>query len=163
MERSYLSEALSEINRMYKEMDAIYHGFALKFGFSDSMFWILYILSESEGGITQYELCSEWGYSKQTIHSAISALERNGYVCRRETLDARNRKLLTLTVKGRELTDRTIHFVKAAEIDALGGLSEKECSEFLRLNDRYLQLFRKESKNINHSSEDCPSQRESRL
>lgn len=159
MKHTYFSEALSEFNRMYKEMDAIYHGLALTFGISDSMFWILYILSESKDGITQYELCHDWYFSKQTISSAISALVKEGYIYKRETFDAHNRKILTLTEKGEIFIKKTIDNVKIAEANAFGGLTQEECAEFLRLNDKYLQSFRKEAKSINHSSEAQPLQR----
>lgn len=154
METNYFAELLGELNKKFKELDAIYHSLALQFGISDTSFWILYILSETDEAITQYDLCNEWNYSKQTVNSAISSLEKAGYVVKKETFDSRNRKILVLTSKGNEFIKKTIGSVKAAELNALMGLTKDECAELLRLNDKYLQLFREETKKSNRSSEE---------
>lgn len=147
MEMDFYAEGLGELNKKYKEMDAIYHNLALRFGLSDTSFWILYILSETEEAITQYDLCNDWNYSKQTVNSAIASLERAGYVVKKQTFDARNRKILALTEEGKAFVRRTVERVKAAELNALRGLSCEEFTELLRLNEKYLQLFRKETNN----------------
>lgn len=154
METNYFLELLGELNKKYKELDAIYHSLALQFGISDTSFWILYILSETNDSITQYSLCNEWNYSKQTINSAISSLEKVGYVSKKETFDSRNRKIIVLTSKGKEFIKKTIELVKIAELHALMNLTKEECAELLQLNDKYLQLFCKEAKQLNRSSED---------
>lgn len=147
MEKKYYLYGLCELNKMYKEIDAIYHNLSVRFGISDTSFWILYILSESDQGITQYNLCTDWNYSKQTVNSAITLLEKKGYISKVETFDARNRKIIILTKRGEDFVKETVESVKAAELKAFMGLTKEGCAELLHLTDKYLQLFRKETIN----------------
>ena len=75
-----VSEQIETLNQHLKETDAIYHSAAVRFGLSDSAFWILYAIADSQRTYTQNELCGAWSYSKQTVNSAIQSLIRQG-VC----------------------------------------------------------------------------------
>ena len=57
---------LKEFNRVYKEMDDLYHEIALKLGLSDSAFIILYALCEQGNGCLQKDICAQAFVSKQT-------------------------------------------------------------------------------------------------
>lgn len=142
------AEKLNQLNKKYKEMDSIYHNVALKFGISDSVFWILYAISETNGAVTQSELCNDWSYSKQTINSSISNLVRNGFLRRSAEKDGRKKILLSLTGKGQEFVKKTIDCVKVAELEAYRDLSENEQRQFLDLTEKYLENFRKEIEKI---------------
>ena len=51
-----LSEDLKENNRLYREMDGLYHELCVKIGLSDSAFLILYSIVETEGKCSQKEI-----------------------------------------------------------------------------------------------------------
>lgn len=123
-------------------MDAVYHMAALHFGIADSVLWILYVISEPDAEYTQYSLCNDWFYSKQTVNSAIGTLVKLGYVRLEETNGNRNQKILKLTEQGEEFAAKTVAKVKAAEYQAFANMSETERLDFLNLTDKYLASFR---------------------
>lgn len=136
-----LQNQLKLLNQKYKKMDAIYHAAALKFKVADSVFWILYVISEADTEYTQYSLCNDWFYSKQTINSAIGSLVKLGYIYMAETRGSRNQKIIRLTDEGRKFTSQTIEKIKQAELEALSSMTEIERQEFMRLTDKYLNSF----------------------
>ena len=60
---------VNEFNRLYKEMDDLYHDIALKLGLSDSALTIFYAICELGDGCLQKDICSQSFCSKQTINS----------------------------------------------------------------------------------------------
>lgn len=75
-----LHPGMKEFNRIFKECNHIYHDIALKLGLSDSGFDILYTLCEIGDGCLQKDICDATMLSKQTIHSSVQKLARDGYL-----------------------------------------------------------------------------------
>ena len=69
---------VQEYNRMYKELDDLYHEVALGIGMSDGELSALYAMSFLGDGCLQRDICREVYVSKQTINSAVRKLERKG-------------------------------------------------------------------------------------
>ncbi len=69
---------LSEFNRLYQELDEIYHIYAKEHGLSDSVLWILYSLAESDVSLTQKDLCDLWHWTAQTVNSSPQKAGRPG-------------------------------------------------------------------------------------
>ena len=69
-----------EYDRLYKEMDDLYHAVAKEEGLSDSALIIFYEIYELGDGCLQKEICERAFVSKQTIHSTINNRERDGYL-----------------------------------------------------------------------------------
>ena len=65
---------LEEFNRLYREMDQIYHGLAVKMGLSDSAFIILYTIMELGEGCLQKDIADWCSLSRQTVNSSIQNL-----------------------------------------------------------------------------------------
>lgn len=61
-------------------MNIIYHRLARHYRLSDSVFWVLYLLGEARGPMTQTKLCSALFLSKQTVNSALKSW-RAGGIC----------------------------------------------------------------------------------
>ena len=61
---------IREFNRLYKELDDLYHNLALRQGLSDSASIILYALYLLGDGCLQRDICDLSYISKQTINSA---------------------------------------------------------------------------------------------
>ena len=57
-------EELRELNRLYKELDDIYHNIALKLNLTDSAFIIFYTLCEVGEGCSQKDICNQAAISK---------------------------------------------------------------------------------------------------
>ena len=62
------------VNHLIRQQDDIYKNVASRMGLSDTNFWMLYGLCESEGPCTQHTLCQGWFYAQQTVHSAFKQL-----------------------------------------------------------------------------------------
>ena len=71
-------QELREFNCLYKEIEKLYHDIAIKAGMSDSSFFILYTIVELGNGCLQKDVSDMYSINKQTIHSCIRNLEKNG-------------------------------------------------------------------------------------
>ena len=104
----FLESQQEQIIQCYKQMDDIFHAYAVANGLSDSTFWILYTLCQSEKPYTQNDFCEEWYYSKQTVHSALKKSEGQGYIALETAPEDRRSKHILLTEKGERC--RSTHF-----------------------------------------------------
>ena len=73
-----ITKELKEYNQIYKELNEIYHSMALKTGLSDSAFDIFYAIAVIGDGCLQRDICQMTFLSKQTIHSSVRKLEKEG-------------------------------------------------------------------------------------
>lgn len=119
------NEKYSSISNKY---NAMYHSVAVKYGFSDTQYWILYILYNFHGkkSYTQYEVADEWGTPKQTVNSAIVKLTKDGYLQLIKRSGSRNSKTVELTEQGLTLCEKCIRPLMDAEERALMKFSEEE-------------------------------------
>lgn len=134
-----LDQQLEEINRTFKMSDDLFHDLARRLGLSDSAFEILYALCLT-GGCTQRDVCRMSYTPKQTIHSALRRLEREGLL---SAAPAQGREVfLSLTPQGAALAEERIRPVLEQERAAFALLTARERKELLRLNKKYLELLR---------------------
>lgn len=139
------SKELHRLNYLLSETNALYHEAAQRLGLSFSETAVLYTLcSEGKCGIS--EVCRLMGVQKQTVNSALRKLERDDIV-RLEALDGKQ-KLIALTPKGSRLVKKTAARLIEAENNVLGGWSESDRAEYLRLTEKYLCDFKKEVHNL---------------
>ncbi len=129
-----------EHNRLYKEMDDLYHSVAVRCGMSDSAFDILYSICVLGEGCTQKEICQVSFVKKQTINSAIQKLEREG-VLRLAHGNGREVKIF-LTREGKRLLDERVAPVLRQEEAVFAEMSEKDSRELLRLVSGYVSCLR---------------------
>ena len=130
---------VQEFNRLYKELDELYHETALKLGISDSAFTIMYVVCVLGDGCLQKDVCREAYISKQTIHSSVRNLERRGYLYLEEG-NGRD-KHIRLTEAGRRFIDERISPIVEAENRAFQEMSGEERSLFIRLSGKYVENF----------------------
>lgn len=136
---------LKEFNRLYREMDELYHTLAVNRGLSDSAYIILYSICEFGEGCLQKDIC-EWAWlSKQTIHSAIRKLSQDGYLFLKEG-KGKDRHIF-LTEKGKALVEEKIYPVIEMENSAFAGMTERERKELLRLMKQYLEKMKQSAGN----------------
>lgn len=139
---------IKSINRLYKQQDELYHGLAVRFGLSDTALWVLYAVCSSDGPATQYDLANSWCFPKQTVNSAIAALEKAGMIQLVPLPGARNRKNVLLTGAGDVFCSGTVLPLIRAEERALLRLSEGERQTFLLLMEKQLLCLREETEKI---------------
>lgn len=144
----YTKNALKRINHMVSELDQIYHAYALKFGFSDSTFAILYTLSVEGGSCLLSEIVKLTGLPKQTVNSAIRKME--------------DEKTIFLTDQGKRR--KIVNFTKEGEIKAkksAGVLIEVENNIFASWGEEKTQRYISETEEYNtlmlRGLNQCPS------
>lgn len=136
-----LHPGMKEYNRTFKECNHIYHDIALKLGLSDSGFDILYTLCTLGDGCLQKDICELTLLSKQTIHSSVQKLVRDGYLFLKS---GRGRDMhIFLTPAGKALTNEKIAPAIQIENLTFTDMTETEQAEFLRLNRKYTDNLRK--------------------
>lgn len=136
-----INKKLSEYNSIIKENEGIYHRVAKKNGLSNGAFWILYMMCEEEGNLTQSTVCDTFYQPKQTVNSALKKLEQQGLV-ELEIVAGSHGKRINFTKKGWEFAENTVFKVIANEKKALDGLSLKEQEEFFRLFRKFTKLLK---------------------
>ena len=137
---SVQSPLLEAYNRLFKEMDDLYHELARRAGLSDSAFDILYTLCMTGDGCLQKDICAFSFLSKQTINSSIRKLEREGLI--RLTAGKGRDTHIFLTPAGQKLVQERIVPVAHMEHQAFAQLSLPQQQELLRLTQAYVSGFR---------------------
>ena len=143
-----ITEFIKQIDQQRKELDSIYHGVAVKYGLSDTALWVLYLVSEDGGDLTQQDLCRQNCFPKQTINTAVNALAKNGLLERIPIQGTRNHKQLRLTAAGQELANRTTQKLKIAEETAYGRFTAAELQAYLNITRRLTAHLREETEKL---------------
>ncbi len=136
------------LNKTNKEIDDIYHQFALKNNLSDTTFWIFYNLYV-KGECTQKDICSEWQFPKQTINSAIKELSNKKYIELRHKEDNRKSKIISLTNEGREISEKIIKKVVDIEQRVYTKTNKEEFDKVIKFFQEQATLLREEFKKEN--------------
>lgn len=146
--RKDVAKQQTELNRLYCESNELYHSLAINYGISDSVLWILYTLNDLKRPCSPKEIGEMCSLSKQTVHSALQSLERDGYLSMTVSTENRKSKLVELTKKGMGLIDNSIAHIVTAEVQAFSGMEDSERRELLRLQGKYQSLFKTEVKRL---------------
>ena len=143
-----IKDFILQIDQQRKEQDALYHGVAVKYGLSDTALWILYLVSEGSGSMTQQDLCRQNCFAKQTINTAVNSLVKSGFLERIPIPGTRNHKGLHLTPAGLELASRTTERLKRAEETAYARFTEAELQAYLDVAGRLIAYLREETEKL---------------
>lgn len=141
-----LQQQLQVLNRLYKESDHIYSRLASRLGMTDTTFWVLYAIAHSEESITQNDLCNDFFFPVQTIHSVINNLRKDGLVELQVIPGTRNRKAILLTEKGKVFVTDTVNKVERIERNAFLQFNEEEREQYLSLFKRHIEYLKSEEK-----------------
>lgn len=137
-----MAEHLHIVNTLAAELETLYHQAALKVGLTDSAMLVLYHLLDHGGECLLNNISKETGVSKQTINSAIRALEKDDIVY----LSASNGRFKTvhLTEKGKLHAENTVAKIFTAEANAYTNWSDDEIAAYVQLFQKYVDSFREE-------------------
>ena len=133
-------QEMREFNRLYKELDDIYHSVSVKHGISDTVFIILYSIYALGEGCSQKEIAEFYFLPRQTINSAVRKLCAEQKVILRASKG--REQGIYLTNEGREFADGIILPVMRAENEALAGMGNEEKRIFLELNRKFNALLK---------------------
>lgn len=139
-----IKNQLEVLKQQEKELSSLYRHIAVKFGISDSEFWVLYALMVSEGEYTQQKISRLWYLPKQTVNSVIANLTKKGYVYLETVPGARNRKIIRLTEAGKEFSEKNVLNTYKAEQRAIAKMSEDERETCIKIFGKYIDLLREE-------------------
>ncbi|GFI62374.1 hypothetical protein IMSAG049_01556 [Clostridiales bacterium] len=142
--KSIKPDKLREFEKIYKELDYLYHEVALKAGISDSVHLVLYTICENNGSCMQKDICEAYSISKQTINSAVRKLEKEGYIVLKST--GGRDKFISLTELGEKLAEKVVVPVMEMEVNAIKELSADEMEQLLKLSRKFVDSFRKHLK-----------------
>ncbi len=139
-------EHLEEFNRLYREMDRIYHELAVNAGMSDSAFFILYAIVEMGNGYLQKDIAERYSISRQTVNSSVQNLKAKGYI-EMEPGNGRDRHIY-LTPAGQQVAEKNIYPVMKMEKAAFQEMSEQESRELLKLTRKYVRIFQDKTEHM---------------
>ena len=144
----HIRQQLQTLNRLYKESEHIYSRLASKLGMTDTAFWVLYAIIHSEEPLTQNDLCGDFFFPVQTIHSAINNLRRDGLLELQVIPGTKNRKAILLTEKGKIFAADTISQADEIEKNAFLRFTEEEREMYLSLFRRHIEYLKSEEKRV---------------
>lgn len=139
-----IKEQLEMMNQQVKELAAIYHGAAGKYGISDNEFWVWYALLVLEGEYSQQDICDMWFLPKQTVNSIVANLARKGFVFLEAISGTRNRKVIRLSEEGIEYGKKAVMPIYQAEQRSFAGMSEQERQNCIALLGKYINFLKEE-------------------
>ena len=128
--------------------DHIYSRLASKLGMTDTTFWVLYAIGHSEEPMTQNDLCGDFFFPVQTIHSVINNLRRDGLVELQVIPGTRNRKAILLVENGKAFVADTIDKADEIEKNAFLCFSEEKREQYLLLFRRHIEYLKREEKRV---------------
>lgn len=136
------SEYGALLDQFDKELNGIYHYYALRHNLSDAALWILYAVHGSDTGVTQADICSGWFFSRQTINTALKGLVQQGILKLDAVPGNRKNKHVILTPQGRTLAQRIVVPLKQAEDQVFAAFSDAENKLFVEMAGKRCSLLR---------------------
>ena len=137
------NEYAALLDQYDKELDDIYHYYALRYNLSDAALWILYAVYSSKEGITQADICNGWFFSRQTINTALKGLEQQEIIRLEPIPGNRKSKHVLFTVQGKKLAQRIVAPLKQAENQVFASFSDEENRLFVDMAGKRCSLLRK--------------------
>lgn len=129
-------EVIAAFNAAINGSEEICRAVAKSFGLSDCAFWILYFIRQSEEKVTQKDICSFIYQPKQTVHSALKKMVKDGLI-EVGAYNGKRHKYVTLTEKGEEFCRKTVDLVLAEEIAAFEDMDASERELAMKLLAKY--------------------------
>lgn len=137
-------EWINSFDRLYRESDKLYHRLAVHCDLSETAYWVAYGIFMRGGSLAVRELVELCDMPKQSVNTALKALEAKGYV----TLDfcegSKKAKVASFTQAGRAFCDEKIRPASRAERRAFATLDPAEQTELLRLIEKYVGAIQQE-------------------
>lgn len=130
----------NDINQLNKAVAELYHDICVQLGISDSVFDIFYAIAALGDGCCQRDICNYAFTSKQTIHSAIHKLEKEGFL--RFKSGKGREMLIFLTPSGEQFMAEKIAPVIAMENTVLSQIPPEEIDQLIELTEKCLNSLR---------------------
>ena len=135
-----------EYIQIQHQIDEFYHELAVRQKLSDSALLVLWTLLELGEGCTQTDICHQFALTKQTVHSSVRKLAKDGFLSLRPGPGREVRVYPTET--GRALIQEKILPLKNAEEAASRRMGTDELETMLRLTRKWLSHFQEAAASI---------------
>jgi len=122
--------------------------------------WAFLRILWEKDGITQKELSVEAGVMAPTTFTAITAMEKLGYVERRQTPENRKNTYVYLTLKGKALKKKLVPLAEEVNEVSVRGLKEAEIKIARKVLLAIIENMAKDEVESNDPSRRIPSTRE---
>lgn len=132
--------------RLQHQIDEFYHELAVRQKLSDSALLVLWTLVDLGEGCTQRDICLQFSLTKQTVHSSVQKLSKEGFLSLRPGPGREVR--VFLTEAGRALVQEKVMPLKGAEEAASRRMGEAELTAMLHLTRKWFSLFQEEAASI---------------
>jgi len=119
----------------------------------------LRILWETDG-LTQRELSEQAGVMEPTTFSALKALEKLGYITRRQLPDSRKKVYVFLTPKGRALKSKLVPLAEEVNDVAVRGVAPSDIAATRRTLLMFIENLAHDELNSGNKRRRMPSTRE---
>lgn len=133
---------LKTFNKIYKEMDIVYHTYAKSCGLSDMAYWILYSIAESDEYFTQRDFCNDWFFAPQTVNSALKDLEKRDIIFLEAVSGNKKNKWIKPTENGKKFIENVIVPIIRTECESFESLSAEECELMLSTTKKYISVLK---------------------
>ena len=143
---------LKAFNKIYKEMDIVYHNYAKNCGLSDMAYWILYSMAEAEEVFTQRDFCRDWFFAPQTVNSALKDLEKRDIIYLEPVPGNKRNKWIRLSENGKRFMEKTIIPIINAKCESLESLSDGECECMLSVTRKYVSALKVRAEKIEENN-----------
>ena len=132
--------------RLQHQIDEFYHELAVRQKLSDSALLVLWTLVDLGEGCTQRDICLQFSLTKQTVHSSVQKLSKEGFLSLRP---GPGREVqVFLTEEGRALVQEKVMPLKDAEEAASRRMGEAELTAMFQLTRKWFDLFQEEAASI---------------
>lgn len=132
--------------RLQHQIDEFYHELAVRQKLSDSALLVLWTLLDLGEGCTQRDICLQFSLTKQTVHSSVRKLAKEGFLSLRP---GPGREVqVFLTESGRALLQEKVLPLKHAEEAASRRVGEEQLTAMLHLTRTWFSLFQEEAASI---------------
>lgn len=145
------NQSLRRYNHLMSEIDSVYHRMSVSLGLTDSTSQILYTLLCENGAAPLTHIASLTGMSRQTLHSALQKLQREGCLVL-EAVDGKS-KQARLTKCGEAYAGETAAKIMKAENTVYDSWSEDDVRTYLALTDRFLRDLKHQADLIDHGTD----------
>ena len=148
---NHIPNQIIRFNLLFKRYDDIYRRAARQFDLPELSLWVLYVL-RGNPVCTQKDIVDQLLHPKQSVHSAIRSLERDGCIEMEYRENNHKNKYIRLTEKGAALAEKTADKIIAAENKAFRALNDTEREAFLDLFERLTSFMDNEMNEIKERS-----------
>lgn len=146
---TWAKKQMKQMNSAISRITEIYAQWAKLKGISYSMLMVLYSINDLEV-CTQKDICLSWMLPKQTVHSVLVSLDKNGYVKIEQSEKNKKEKNISFTEKGYIFANDILDGICRIEEKVIESMGEKTSSKFVEnfmyYCNRFEDIFIEETK-----------------